>query len=312
MQQPFLRAYFGHHKCASTWLLGLMRELAREAGLRHLLVLNPRSPHADGPLTDYEATFDGAELGTYLQREGIEFVSHLTADAAHVETLGPFKGFNVVRDPRDIIVSAYFSHLHSHPTDNLPHLQAHRERLQQASQEEGLLMEMAFSRHEMEELYNWDYTRPEILEFKMEELTAQPYESFLRIFGFLELLDDEDYFLMKKRPQLYLRPVLARLRLRSRALREGQPPLKIAAETLLGRVYAHRFAKKAGGRKKGRENIKSHYRKGVAGDWINHLTPDHVAYFKEQYNEVLLKLGYESDPDWDRQLVRKDAEEVRA
>ena len=58
------------------------------------------------------------------------------------------------------------------------------------------------------------------------------------------------------------------------------------------------FKKLAGGRKKGEENIKSHYRKGVHGDWKNHLNDDHVAFFKEHYNELLIKLGYETDGDW--------------
>ena len=58
------------------------------------------------------------------------------------------------------------------------------------------------------------------------------------------------------------------------------------------------FFAKVGGHKPGQENTRSHYRKGVAGDWANHFTPDHCEYFKKHYNEVLLKLGYETSPDW--------------
>ena len=49
---------------------------------------------------------------------------------------------------------------------------------------------------------------------------------------------------------------------------------------------------------RGIEDACSHYRKGVAGDWANHFKPQHKEYFKKNYNDVLLKLGYESTLDW--------------
>ena len=75
-----------------------------------------------------------------------------------------------------------------------------------------------------------------------------------------------------------------------------------------GVVYDNRFQKFAKGRSKGKEDTKSHYRKGVGGDWVNHLTEEHVAAFKERWGDLVLKLGYETDPDWslplDSQAVR--------
>ena len=60
----------------------------------------------------------------------------------------------------------------------------------------------------------------------------------------------------------------------------------------------HSFQKKAAGRQKGVEKQTHHYRKGIAGDWRNYFEPVHIAEFKRRYNDVLLKLGYETDPDW--------------
>ncbi len=73
---------------------------------------------------------------------------------------------------------------------------------------------------------------------------------------------------------------------------------KIPAESLLGIVYKHEFSKLAGGRNLGEEDVKSHYRKGVSGDWKNHLKEEHIKLFKEKHNDLLIKLGYESTPNW--------------
>ena len=63
------------------------------------------------------------------------------------------------------------------------------------------------------------------------------------------------------------------------------------------------FARKSQGRDKGQENTKTSLTaKGVAGDWKNHLKPEHILYFKDNYNDLLLKLEYESDPDWWKSL----------
>jgi len=76
------------------------------------------------------------------------------------------------------------------------------------------------------------------------------------------------------------------------------PINKIPAEMLLGIVYENDFSKKASGRKPGEEDVKSHYRKGVAGDWENHFNEEHKRFFKDNFNDLLIKLGYESDGNW--------------
>lgn len=73
---------------------------------------------------------------------------------------------------------------------------------------------------------------------------------------------------------------------------------KIFAERLLGIVYQNRFSRKSGGRSFGEENVKSHYRKGTLGDWRNHFNQEHIKLFKDNYNHLLIKLGYESDSNW--------------
>jgi hypothetical protein len=62
-------------------------------------------------------------------------------------------------------------------------------------------------------------------------------------------------------------------------------------------IDAQAFQKLAG-RKKGEEDAKSHYRKGVAGDWVNHLTGANKTLFKERWGSLLINLGYEQDLNW--------------
>jgi hypothetical protein len=297
-----LFAYYGHHKCASTWIHGILSEVCREAGLTHRMVVDPATPAGHGPLTDYRNDFTRAEAGAYLRGEGVHFITAMTSDRELVAGVRADRAFHVVRDPRDIIVSAYFSHRNSHPTENLPHLAAHREQLQKADKEEGLFLEMAFSRQEMIDLADWDYAREEILEVKMEDLTARPYEGFLEIFEHLGLMDEAGGFLVRDKLRHAARQLANRLAVRGGAWKALRREPVVTGEMLLGRVYDHRFAKKAGGRKAGRENVNSHYRKGLAGDWMNHFTPVHARHFQEQFGDVLQRMGYETDDAWIERL----------
>ena len=65
------------------------------------------------------------------------------------------------------------------------------------------------------------------------------------------------------------------------------------------RVICEKHAfKKATGRAPGEGDPKSFNRKGIAGDWENHFSPEQKAAFKEQAGERLVELGYASDLDW--------------
>jgi hypothetical protein len=51
-------------------------------------------------------------------------------------------------------------------------------------------------------------------------------------------------------------------------------------------------------RRRGEELRTSHMRKGVAGDWQNHFTPELTTAFKERFGDLLIRLGYERDGSW--------------
>ena len=48
----------------------------------------------------------------------------------------------------------------------------------------------------------------------------------------------------------------------------------------------------------GAEDPNHHYRKGVPGDWKTYFSPALAGLFKEQYGDLLIKLGYENNLDW--------------
>jgi len=285
MSRP-LATFFGHHRCGTTYINDVLRQTCRELNLRHVTVPNPR-------------VFDH-DLRAFVQDKRVGFLAFVNANYAYVQQLDQFRGFHVVRDPRDVCVSAYYSHLHSHPvTETFPELAEHRRKLQSLAKAEGLLLEMQFRAHEFHLMQQWDYSLPHVLELRFEDFVQNPYRHFLEVFRFLDLLDEERLSSGKRILGLVLQGVRA-LEASSRGrLSFPLAPERLSAERLLGIVWENDFTRKAKGRQPGQEDRQSHYRKGTAGDWRNHFQAEHIEYFKSHYNDVLLKLGYERDANWD-------------
>ena len=284
MKKIDLLAFFGHHRGATQWIRGISSQICNAIGLNFAYVHNPKM-----------FSFD---LKEFITRERVDFLAYVNSDFKYVENLQNFKGFHVVRDPRDVAVSSYFSHLHSHPTDKWPQLAEHRIKLEKLPKDDGLMLDMEFIRNVFEMMYNWDYFLPNIQEIKLEELTHNPYKKFLEIFQFLGILNDDR---LRLRDRLFYSVAMFanRMHRKSRGYIPYCVPInKIPAEMLLGIVYENDFSKKASGRKPGEEDVKSHYRKGVAGDWENHFNEEHKRFFKDNFNDLLIKLGYESDGNW--------------
>jgi Sulfotransferase domain len=200
-----------------------------------------------------------------IRSPGSSFLVCANAEMRYVPDLSgvdnEFRGFHIVRDPRDIVVSAYFSHLYSHkPFEGLAE---RRERLQAVSKQEGLLLELANRQYEFRAMLDWDYDQPNVLELRMEEATTAAPAEVPRIIDFLGLGEGDG--LTEKR---------------------------------LGQIIAANEFSVLAGRSPGEEDVQDHYRKGMPGDWFNHFEAEHVAYFKEHYGELLIKLGYENDDSW--------------
>lgn len=293
-QNGELLVFFGHHKCATGWIDGILREICFHLGIRFKIVHLPVHFQPYG------------SLGKLVKRQHVDFLAYTNADRDYITDLPPFRGFHVVRDPRDVLVSAYYSHLYSHSSKGWPELEPHREELQKLSKSEGLFSEMEFSRPIFEEMYKWDYEQDRVLECKMEQVTSDPLNEFTRIVRFLGILDEAEHRGIS-RMALSANLKMNRLNNKGRRFMPGNLPMfpvpkrrlrAIPTWGLQSILQKKSFVNLAGGRKRGQENVKSHYRKGVPGDWKNHFEEGHVKYFKENFNHVLIKLGYETNEDW--------------
>jgi hypothetical protein len=270
-----VRFFFGHHRSATDWLAKqVLRPACRKLGLQHEYLYSPKQ-------------FD-FDLVRHTSASGADLVCYVNAEIRFVRPLRDFRGFHVIRDPRDVVVSGYFSHLHSHPVGDWFELAEHRRRLQKLSREEGLLLEMEFSSRLPTEgedlnpfaaLAEWDYAMPRVLELRFEELVAAPDRELARVFAFLGLLEEPG-----------LRGALRR--------RLGRAPHGLSPGELERMLADKGFASRSGGRAPGEEDPQAHYRKGQPGDWRNHFGSAHKAAFKERFGDLLIQLGYERDLDW--------------
>ena len=93
--------YFGHHKCASTWITNIVFDICAINGFR-----------------PYQKQINLIEdLENEISPNKVDFYICQTSIYEKVSKIKNYKGFHVIRDPRDIIISAYFSHLYSHSTE---------------------------------------------------------------------------------------------------------------------------------------------------------------------------------------------------
>ena len=63
-------------------------------------------------------------------------------------------------------------------------------------------------------------------------------------------------------------------------------------------VDAHSFKNMSGGRERGNVSETAFARKGVAGDWVNHFTPDILQTYGCILADFLIETGYEIDDAW--------------
>lgn len=290
-QEPVV--YYGHHKCGSTWLTSLCENFAREMGV----------PCLNFPLTPEQVGVDLAgrpdRFGDFLEKFKSSILIDRNARWDHIQLLGRFSGVHVIRDPRDILVSAYFSHRYSHPTDVWPELVERRSILNQLSKEDGMIAEIGFLQSDFGDMDNWKYGQTGIHEMKYEDLVSDPYGGILDFAGRLGLVSNETYSASARicdSLRCVTNKVGRRLMRDFRGLRQGDR--KIPAERVLGIAHENRFEKMASGRKPGEENVNSHFRKGTPGDWKDHFTPKVREKFKQQYADLVAKLGYDSPDNW--------------
>ena len=237
---PETHIYFGHHKCASTWTRNILKQI--HPG-RYISV------SSDEKHCDY-----GRNLGAYIRANQPNIIGIANACYQQLGDMPPYKAFHVIRDPRDIVVSAYYSH-RDLPRDD----KQEQQKLREVSLEEGLILTMRGRQWQFENMYNWNYDDPNIIEVLFCELVAFPVNLFCEIFrqwGFDNMVD------------------------------------KIEC------IVEENSFEQLTGRKRGDEKIGSSLRKGITGEWRYHFTPKCKRTFVELYDDLLIKLDYERNNTW--------------
>ena len=276
--------FYGHHKCATMTFNTIVGSVCRRLGLRNKAVYD-------------EFQFD-RDLEAFVNDNKVDFLCYGNADIEFVRQLPAHKAFHIVRDPRDIVISAYYSHRYSHATDGWPELIRHREQLKAMSDEEGLMEEIRFRARSFQHLATWDFDNPNVYEVRFEDFVKADARTLIEIFSFLGLLDDTDYSFGERLKGLY-REVAAFLHARTplvvpTALLGNQLPVP----DFFAIAWRNRFAARSRGRKEGNENVRSHYRKGKSGEWPDVFTSEHKDLFKSLYPGLVPRLGYEDDDNW--------------
>ena len=170
-----------------------------------------------------------------------------------------FRTFYIVRDPRDAVVSWYFSARFSHNLiDPIPWL---RERLNAVDFEQGMIFLI-------DALAEWGF-----FDCQRSWFAAGRSDSAVRIFRYEDLAKDEVAFLR----ELF-----------------GYLEVGISDQEFAGLCERHAFARYAKGRSKGTEDEKSHYRRGSSGDWREKLTQKIRDHFDATTGDLVSILGYQS------------------
>ncbi len=133
-----------------------------------------------------------------------------------------------------------------------------REKLKQMELSEGMLHLMELRLHVSAEIQT-SWINTDHLLVRYEDLNRNAYGCFKRIFSYCGIDVDKN--------------------------------------ALNAAVSAHSFSSHTG-RKRGEEDVNSHHRKGIIGDWKNYFDRKLVEAFKERFGPVLIQTGYEKDMNW--------------
>ncbi|MEM7591012.1 MAG: tetratricopeptide repeat protein [Cyanobacteria bacterium P01_A01_bin.83] len=169
-----------------------------------------------------------------------------------------YQTFFVLRDPRDAVVSWYFSARYSHVLTSI--ISELRRDLAEMDFDGGL-------KYIIDRLQEFGY-----FEAQRSWKLAEGEQQNIAIFRYEDLVDSNSAFLRKLFSHL---------------------SIEIPEAEFIDLCDRNKFEAITKGRVQGEENINSHYRKGISGDWKNHFDNSTLDYFYQVTGNLTEILGYE-------------------
>lgn len=224
--------FLTHHKCASSALYDYVVDLARLNGM----------------------TLFGSHIGATSLRADYDICFLANAEYHHVRGKVGGACLHLVRNPLNIVQSAYYSHKITHPLDGWPELASQRARLLSMSVEEGMLSTARFCNQAevltatagpLYALNHWNFDDPAIATVRVED--------------YFDRFTD--------------------------ALRAQFPAL--APDLAWPDQAAFAFTEYSAGRAPGTVDDHSHYRSGRRDAWKDELPPAVIDYVRSECGELL-------------------------
>ncbi len=223
-----------HHKVGTVWFKRVFRAVSDAYGLFAFFGEQQHLPRS-------------AEL--FLQ-------DHSRIDRV---TLPDFRGSHLIRDPRDVVVSAYFYHCKTEEAwvrrpDEKYGGRSYQQYLLSLNREDGLLAEIdRCARTCLRDMTNWDYGDARFLELHYETLIEDEENVFRRLFEHYGFKPSA----VERCVDIALGFSIEKTRATSRHIRSGRP-----------------------------------------GEWRTYFGPHHREIFKRLTDDAALRLRYETDPNW--------------
>jgi hypothetical protein len=243
------------HKTGSQWIKAVLSDetISRHSGLKPYSYQQQLPGGVDAREIRARTFSTPFPVGTIVTPLYIGYDNYLD-----IPKPGRYRSFFVMRDPRDVVVSWYFSMKHSHAEN--PGVRRHREALGDRSVRGGLeyATDHLARGGSFAALDSW--TEAEAVD---EHVLLVRFEDLIGVDGtetFGRLLAHCD--------------------------------IRVSPADLRDCLARHSFARLSG-RDPGMEDEAAHYRKGIAGDWRNHFDAPLKAWFDERTNHVVARLGYE-------------------
>jgi hypothetical protein len=241
-------------KTASQWLRGILRDpvVYRYSGLTHHHYQS-EMPGGYDPRPVLEREFDKPFPKRTIA--GPLYITHEAYDL--IPRPQRFATFFVTRDPRDLVVSGYFSTKYSHGPRG--RIKDRRELLNAVGESEGLrlFMDMMDEAGIFETLRSW--------------VRAATDDDLIKIFRYEDLTGAGQLGALQSLTK--------------------HCDIRIPDSCLRDLADRHSF-ERLSGRQRGSEDLHAHYRKGVAGDWTSKFDETTLTYFDELAGDVADDLGY--------------------